>query len=70
MEVQVAGKMVAVTAHCFTLVNPGETLKLFLPYLCDSIEESLNENSNIEKEEHVDAKLLYNLLILSEVRIF
>lgn len=67
MEVHVSGKMLAVCCHYFTRVNPKETLKLFLPYLCDRIEELLMENPNIEKEEHIDDALLYNLLILSEV---
>lgn len=62
--------MVAVVAHCFTLVNPAETLKVFLPYLFDSIEEALHENPHISKDEHVDAKFLFNLLILSEVSGF
>ncbi|KAJ8979647.1 hypothetical protein NQ317_001354 [Molorchus minor] len=67
MEVQVSGKMLAVCCHCFAKVNPKETLKLFIPYLCDTIEQLLCENPNIEKEEHIDDELLYNLLILSEV---
>lgn len=70
MEVHVSGKMVAIGCHCFAKVNPKETLKLFLPYLCDRIQDLLNENPNIEKEEHIDDELLYNLLMLSEVRYF
>lgn len=67
MEVQVSGKMLAVCCHCFARVNPKETLKLFIPYLCDTIEQLLTENPNIEKEEHIGDELLYNILILSEV---
>ncbi|CAH1108407.1 unnamed protein product [Psylliodes chrysocephalus] len=67
MEVHVSGKMVAIGCHCFAKVNPKETLKLFLPYLCDRIQDLLNENPNIEKEEHIDDELLYNLLMLSEL---
>ncbi|CAG9839520.1 unnamed protein product [Diabrotica balteata] len=67
MEVHVSGKMLAICCHCFAKVNPKETLKLFLPYLCDRIEELLNENPNIVKEEHIDDELLYNLLMLSEL---
>lgn len=62
-----AGKMVAMVAHCFSVVNAVETFKLFLPYLFDSIEEALKENPNMHNEEHVDAKFLFNFLILSEV---
>ncbi|KAG5878460.1 hypothetical protein JTB14_022783 [Gonioctena quinquepunctata] len=67
MEVHVSGKMLAIGCHCFAKVNPKETLKLFLPYLCDRIEELFGENPNIEKEEHIDDELLYNLLMLSEL---
>ncbi|CAH1169598.1 unnamed protein product [Phaedon cochleariae] len=67
MEVHISGKMLAIACHCFAKVNPKETLKLFLPHLCDRIEEMLSENPNIEKEEHIDDELLYNLLMLSEL---
>ncbi|XP_066249765.1 proteasome activator complex subunit 4B-like [Euwallacea similis] len=67
LEVQVAGKMVAMMAHCFSIVNPEETLKLMLPYLFETLEEALRENPSMASEEHVDAKFLFNLLILSEV---
>ncbi|CAG9857916.1 unnamed protein product [Phyllotreta striolata] len=67
MEVHVSGKLLAISCHCFAKVNPKETLKLFLPYLCDRIEELLNENPNIVNEEHIDDELLYNLLLLSEL---
>ncbi|XP_060526500.1 proteasome activator complex subunit 4-like [Cylas formicarius] len=67
LEVQVSGKMVAIACHCFSMINPKETLKLFVPYLCDILEELLRENPHISTEEHVDAKFLYNLLILSEL---
>lgn len=67
MEIHISGKMVAVACHCFARVNPKETLKVFVPYLCERINKLLNENPHIEKEENIDDELLYNLLILSEV---
>lgn len=67
MEIHVSGKMVAIICQGFTKVNPKETLKLFIPHLCDIIERLMNENPNIEKEEHLDDELLYNLQILSEL---
>lgn len=67
LEVQVAGKLVAVVVRAFSMVNPKETLKVFLPYLMGAIEEALNENPNLIQDEHVDAKFLYNMMILSEV---
>lgn len=69
MEVHVSGKMLAISCQFFAKVNPKETLKLFVPYLCDRIEELLAENPNVSNEEHIDDELMYNLLILSEVRL-
>lgn len=69
MEVHVSGKMLAICCQYFSKVDPKETLKLFVPYLCDRIEELLAENPNIQEEEHLDDELMYNLLILSEVSI-
>lgn len=67
MEIQISGKMIAIICQGFAKVNPKETLKLFIPHLCDIIERLMSENVNIEKEEHLDAELLYNLQILAEV---
>ncbi|KAL1501106.1 hypothetical protein ABEB36_006493 [Hypothenemus hampei] len=67
LDVQVAGKMLAVVTQKFTIVNPRESLKVFLPYLLQSLQEILNENPSIVDEENVDAKFLFHLLILSEV---
>lgn len=66
-EIRISGKMVAIICQGFAKVNPKETLKLFIPHLCDTIEKLLGENANIDKEEHLDAELLYYLQILSEV---
>lgn len=67
MEVKISGKMIAVICQCFTTVNAKETLKLFVPYLCKTIEDLLGEQDDICTEEHVDDELLYNMLLLSEV---
>lgn len=67
MEIQISGKMVAIICQGFAKVNPNQTLKLFIPHLCDSIERVLKENPNIEKEEHLDAEFLYNFQILAEI---
>lgn len=66
-EVKVSGKLVALLCMCFAKVNPRETLRLFVPYLCDTIERLIAENEGILKEEHPDDELLYNLQILAEV---
>lgn len=68
-EVKVSGKLVALMCMCFAKVNPKETLKLFIPYLCDTIERLVVENEDILKEVHPDVELLYNLQILAEVCI-
>lgn len=66
-EVKVSGKLVALMCLCFAKVNPRETLRLFVPYLCDTIERMIAENEDILKEEHPDDEFLYNLQILAEV---
>jgi proteasome activator subunit 4 len=50
LEIQIAGRMAAIICQGFAKVNPKETLKLFIPHLCDIIERLLNENPNIEQE--------------------
>ncbi|CAH0550528.1 unnamed protein product [Brassicogethes aeneus] len=67
MEIYISGRMLAVACHCFARVNPKETLKLFVPHLCDRINELFNENSNVQNEENIDDELLYNLCLLSEL---
>ncbi|KAK9875517.1 hypothetical protein WA026_007908 [Henosepilachna vigintioctopunctata] len=67
LEVDVAGRLMAGICGSFCKVNPHESLKLFIPYLCDKIESLLEEHTNALTEEHVDGEILYNLLILAEV---
>ncbi|XP_044747476.1 proteasome activator complex subunit 4-like [Coccinella septempunctata] len=67
LEVDVGGKLAALLCGCFTRVNAKETLKLFVPYLCNKINALLNENANAQKEEHLDGEILFNLVVLSEV---
>ncbi|KAL3286253.1 hypothetical protein HHI36_000763 [Cryptolaemus montrouzieri] len=67
LEVDIAGRLTAFLCGSFSKVNPKESLKLFVPYLCDKIECLLDENANAETEEHLDGEILYNMLILSEV---
>lgn len=67
-EVKISGKMVAVICQGLAKVNAKETLRLFIPYLCNTIETLIRENPDVLKEEHLDDGFLYNLLLLSEVR--
>lgn len=67
-EVKVSGKLVALLCCCFVRVNPKETLRVLLPYLCDTVERMIEENEGILKEERPHDEFLYNLQILAEVR--
>lgn len=67
-EVKVSGKLVALMCCCFVRVNPRETLRMIVPYLCDTIERLIEENEDILKEERPHDEFLYNLQILAEVR--
>lgn len=68
MELNVSGKLVATLCHAFVKVNPAETMKMLVPYLCDTIERLLDEHDDVMNEERLNGELLYNLLLLSEVR--
>lgn len=61
--------MVAVVCQAFTRINPKETMKLFMPHLCDTVESLLRETDNVLNEENLNDELLYNLLLLSQVNI-
>ncbi|KAK5647619.1 hypothetical protein RI129_002511 [Pyrocoelia pectoralis] len=67
LELKVSGKLVAILCACFAKTNSKETLKLFIPDLCDTIERLLGDDDDIIKEEHLNDELLYNLLLLSEI---
>lgn len=67
LEVNVAGHSAATLCRAFSRVNAYETFKSFIPHLCESITELLHDNEDILKEENLDKKLLFNLLMLSQV---
>lgn len=66
-ETKVSGQMVAIMCRSFVRVQPDYTLKLFIPYLSERLDELMGDNDDILKEETLDNELLYNLLILSEM---
>lgn len=67
LEIKVSGQMCAIMCRSFTRVQPEDTLKLFVPYLCERINELMGEGDDIQREEILDNELLYNLLLLSEM---
>lgn len=67
LETRVSGQMVAIMCKSFIRIQPEETLKMFVPYLCNRINELMGEGMDITKEETIDTELLYNLLLLSEM---
>ncbi|XP_017776330.1 PREDICTED: proteasome activator complex subunit 4-like isoform X2 [Nicrophorus vespilloides] len=66
-EVKISGKLVGIICQIFARINPQETTKLFIPHLCDTIENLFSEHDNIMEEENLDEELLYNILLLSEI---
>ncbi|KRT85387.1 hypothetical protein AMK59_1215, partial [Oryctes borbonicus] len=67
MELNISGKLIATLCHAFVKVNAKETMKMFVPYLCSTIERMLDEHEDVMNEERLNGELLYNLLLLSEV---
>ncbi|XP_063231181.1 proteasome activator complex subunit 4-like isoform X2 [Bacillus rossius redtenbacheri] len=66
LESNVAGQFCASVCRVFARVNGKETLRMLVPYLCDTI-LPLVESEESLKEETLDSELLYKLLILSQV---
>lgn len=64
---KVSGKMMAFICQGFAKTNAKETLKLFVPHLCDMIEGLIEEHENILQDENLDDEILYNMMLLSEV---
>lgn len=64
---KISGTMVATICQAFVGVKPKETMKLFMPYLCETIERLLQETEDLDNEETLSHELLYNMLLLSQV---
>ncbi|XP_012271997.1 proteasome activator complex subunit 4 isoform X2 [Orussus abietinus] len=67
LETKVAGQLAAVLCKIFTRVNGHNTLRALLPVLSETILECVGEGDEIIKEENLDNKLLYAMLLLSEI---
>uniref|UniRef100_A0A1B6EFE2 Proteasome activator complex subunit 4 C-terminal domain-containing protein n=1 Tax=Clastoptera arizonana TaxID=38151 RepID=A0A1B6EFE2_9HEMI len=66
LERTVAGKYMASICKTFVFVQPEETLKMFLPSLCQNI-LNLTDSCEVLKEENLSNELLYNMLLLSQI---
>lgn len=51
----------------FSIINGKETLRLFVPYLVQSINNKFNEHENIENEDVINMECLYHLQLLGAV---
>ena len=70
MELNISGRLLGLMCHAFVKINPSETMKIFVPYLCTTVEMLLDEHDDMVNEERVNQELLYNMLLLSEVCVF
>ncbi|XP_045600493.2 proteasome activator complex subunit 4 isoform X1 [Procambarus clarkii] len=66
IEIHVAGKFAANMCRSAVKINPSEALKAFVPGVCRLL-LALTDNEEVQKEEHLDDELLFNLLLLSEL---
>lgn len=66
-ELKVSGNMVAMICQAFVSNNPKDTMKLFVPHLCSTIERLLHEVEDLQNEEILNDELKYNLLLLAHV---
>ncbi|KAL6256285.1 hypothetical protein P5V15_012401 [Pogonomyrmex californicus] len=66
LETKIAGRLVAVVCKSFSRVNGHDTLRTLLPVFADIILPLISED-DILKEENLDHRLSYALLILSSI---
>ncbi|XP_043255483.1 proteasome activator complex subunit 4A-like isoform X1 [Colletes gigas] len=67
LETKVAGQLVAVLCRVFAYVNGEKTLHSLLPVLSQTILDITGESNDIVKEENLDGRLLYAMLLLSAI---
>ncbi|XP_015178192.1 PREDICTED: proteasome activator complex subunit 4B-like [Polistes dominula] len=67
LETKVAGELVAVICQVFANINGHETLRALVPFLSETILDVIGENDDILKEENLDNRLLYAMLLLSAI---
>ncbi|KAK0164442.1 hypothetical protein PV328_003071 [Microctonus aethiopoides] len=66
LETRVSGPLAATLCHSFARVNGGETLRIMLPTVSQIILDAL-EDGDLDREERIDDKLLYPMLLLSKI---
>ncbi|KAI4490320.1 hypothetical protein M0802_010697 [Mischocyttarus mexicanus] len=67
LETMVAGELVAIICRVFANINGQETLSALMPILSETILDIIGEGDDILKEENLDNRLLYSMLLLSVI---
>ncbi|XP_054011040.1 proteasome activator complex subunit 4B-like isoform X2 [Hylaeus anthracinus] len=67
LETKVAGQLAAVLCRIFARVNGKKTLHSLVPVLSQTILDITGESNDIIKEENLDGRLLYAMLLLSSI---
>lgn len=67
LETKVAGQLAAVVCKSFSRFNGHDTLRALVPVLAQTILPAVGEGEDVLKEENLDRRILYAMLILSAV---
>lgn len=67
LETTVSGQLTAVVCRIFARANGRETLRALVPSLSETILELVGDGDEVIKEENLDKRLLYAMLLLSTV---
>lgn len=67
LETSVSGQLAAAVCRVFTAVNGAETLRALFPPLSETIIEMIGDGDEVIKEENLDHRLSYAMLLLSAV---
>ncbi|XP_076659583.1 proteasome activator complex subunit 4A [Halictus rubicundus] len=67
LETKVAGQLAALVCKIFARVNGQATVRSLLPLLSETILKISDESNDIVKEENLDNRLLYVMLLLSAI---
>ncbi|KAG7204017.1 hypothetical protein KM043_001879 [Ampulex compressa] len=66
-ETKVAGQLAGTLCEAFARTNAEETLRVFIPMLAETILEIIGEGEDVLKEENLENRLLYAMLLLCSV---
>ncbi|XP_015588278.1 proteasome activator complex subunit 4B [Cephus cinctus] len=67
LETKIAGQLAAVLCYVFARVNGQATLRALVPTLSQTIFDAIDEGDDVIKEENLDKRLLYAMLLLSQM---